>query len=100
MDTIHDKNTGTITIVIDEPLNALHLKDLQDEVDSLAIGFGTKLILDCTGMDYICSSGLRIFLGMQKKAKAAGAELNITHLHPNVKNVFDLTGFTSLFSIS
>lgn len=99
MDTILDKNTGSITIVIDEPLNATHLKDLQDEVDSLKIGFGTKLIFDCSGMDYICSSGLRIFLGVQKNVNAAGAELKILNLQPNVKSVFDLTGFTALFTI-
>ena len=99
MDTLLNKDTGTITIVVDEPLNALHLKELQDEVDSLTLGFGTKLIFDCAGMDYICSSGLRIFLGMQKKASAAGTELKILHLQPNVKNVFDMTGFSSLFSI-
>lgn len=99
MDTILDKQTGTITIVIDDPLDATHLKDLQDEVDQLTIGFGTKLVFDCTGMDYICSSGLRIFLAMQKKVSAAGAELKIKGLQPLVKNVFDMTGFTPLFTI-
>ena len=99
MDTLLNKDTGTITIVIDEPLNALHLKELQDEVDSLTLGFGTKLIFDCAGMDYICSSGLRIFLTMQKTAKEAGTELRIRNLQPNVKNVFDMTGFTALFAI-
>jgi len=99
MDKILDKNTGSITIVIEEPLNATNLNLLQEEVDSLTIGFGTKLVFDCSGMDYICSSGLRIFLSVQKKVSAAGASLKILNLQPNVKSVFDLTGFTALFTI-
>lgn len=97
MDKILDKSTATITIVIDEPLNAQHLQELQDQVAEITLGFGTKLILDCTNMDYICSSGLRIFLGILKQAESVGATLIVRGVQPLVRNVFDMTGFTSMF---
>jgi len=97
MDTIIDKEKGIVTLVIDEPLNAQHLGDLQSRFEELPLGLGTTVILDCEGMDYICSSGLRIFLTMQKKATSVGAKLIIRKIQPMVKNVFTMTGFTNLF---
>lgn len=99
MDTIIDKENACITLVIDEPLNAMHLSDLQTRFDELPLGLGTTIILDCAGMDYICSSGLRIFLTMQKKATSVGAKLIIRKLQPMVMNVFTMTGFNGLFTI-
>lgn len=99
MDVISNKELSTVTITIDEPLNAKHLADLQEKVKEVHLGFGSHLILDCSGMDYICSSGLREFLGMAKEAKAVGADMTIKGLQPLVKNVFDMTGFTNLFVI-
>lgn len=98
MDVICNKDNSTVTITIDEPLNAKHLSDLQEKVKEVHLGFGSHLILDCSGMDYICSSGLREFLGMAKQAKEVGADMKIKGLQPLVKNVFDMTGFTQLFT--
>lgn len=98
MDKIIDKEKGVITLVIDEPLNAQHLGDLQNQFEQLPLGLGTTVVLDCEGMDYICSSGLRIFLALQKKAVEVGAKLIIRKLQPMVQNVFDMTGFSNLFT--
>jgi len=98
MDTIIDKENAKITLVIDEPLNAQHLEELQQKVDELPLGLGTVVTLDCSGMDYICSSGLRIFLGFQKKATSVGTKLIVKGLQPLVKSVFDMTGFTNIFT--
>ncbi len=99
MDVISNKETSTITITIDEPLNAKHLEKLQEKVKEVHLGFGSHLVLDCSGMEYICSSGLREFLGMAKQAKEVGADMTIKGLQPLVRNVFDMTGFAQLFTI-
>lgn len=88
-----------ITIYIDGPLDALHLKDLQDKVDSLENVEGQLVILECAEMTYICSSGLRIFLAMHKDVTARNGKLIIRNLQPLVKNVFDMTGFTQILNI-
>lgn len=97
MDTILDKEKGIITLVIDEPLNAQLLNELQQNFEELNLGFGSTVIIDCEGMSYISSSGLRVFLTMQKKATSVGAKLIIRKLQPIVKNVFNMTGFDNIF---
>lgn len=59
----------------------------------------TKIVLDCSGLDYISSSGLRVFLIIQKKMTAAKGQFRLCGLQPGIVEIFDISGFTSIFSI-
>ena len=89
----------THMIYIDYPMNSLNLKEMEDDVASLEVNLGDLVIVDCQGMDYICSSGLRIFLGLYKMIAQKGGKLIIRNLQPLVKNVFDMSGFSHIFAI-
>ena len=58
---------------------------------------GKDVIIDCTGLIYIASSGLRILLGILKAAKANGSKVTLRGVNDDIKNVFKLTGFINLF---
>ncbi len=58
-----------------------------------------KVVLDCKGLNYISSSGLRVFLILQKKMSAEGGALKICNLQPSIKEIFDMSGFSMIFSI-
>jgi len=59
----------------------------------------TRIILDCSGLNYISSSGLRIFLIVLKKMIAAKGQFSLCNLQPGIKEIFDIAGFSSIFSI-
>jgi len=59
-------------------------------------GVGT-LVFDLAGVDYISSAGLRVLLSAQKKM--AGKSMVIANARPAVKEVFDITGFSDIFTI-
>jgi anti-anti-sigma factor len=59
----------------------------------------TKIILDCSGLNYISSSGLRIFLVVQKKMAAIKGHFFLCSMQPSIKEIFDISGFSSIFSI-
>lgn len=58
---------------------------------------GKDVIFDCTGLEYIASSGLRILLSILKGAKAAGSKVVLRGVNDDIKNVFKLTGFINIF---
>ena len=60
---------------------------------------GRDIIIDCTDLEYIASSGLRILISILKGAKANGSKVSLRNLNDDVKNVFRLTGFINLFDI-
>lgn len=58
---------------------------------------GKDVIIDCTDLEYIASSGLRILLSILKGAKASGSRVVMRGVNDDIKNVFQMTGFISIF---
>ena len=55
-----------------------------------------ELVFDLAQVDYISSGGLRVLLSSQKKM--AGKSMKIVNAKPAVKEVFDITGFSDIFT--
>ena len=58
---------------------------------------GKDVVIDCTDLEYIASSGLRILISILKGAKATGSQVVMRGVNDDIKNVFKLTGFISIF---
>ena len=58
---------------------------------------GKDIVIDCTELEYIASSGLRLLLGVLKQAKSSGSRVVLKNVNEVVKDVLDLTGFVSIF---
>ena len=57
-----------------------------------------ELVFDLAKVDYISSAGLRVLLSSQKKM--AGKTMKISNAQPAVKEVFDITGFSDIFTFA
>ena len=58
-----------------------------------------EIVLDCTELEYISSSGLRIFLAIRKEAATHGSKVVVSNINADIRQVFMMTGFISLFEI-
>ena len=58
---------------------------------------GKDVIINCTELEYIASSGLRILLNILKSAKSTGSKVILRGVNDDIKNVFKLTGFFNIF---
>jgi anti-anti-sigma factor len=59
----------------------------------------TQFIFDLALVDYISSAGLRAVLIAAKKTKAVQGKLAFVRLPENVKEVFDMSGFSTILAI-
>ncbi len=57
-----------------------------------------ELVFECTDLEYLSSAGLRVLLGAQKAMSEAG-KMTICHVNEPVMEVFEVTGFTNVFTI-
>lgn len=58
-----------------------------------------KITLDCSKLEYISSSGLRLFLALRKETAAKGGKVAIRNINDEIRKVFMMTGFFNLFDI-
>lgn len=57
------------------------------------------VVLDCTDLAYISSSGLRLFLALRKEAGNQGGKVIVKNISDSIRQVFMMTGFLNLFEI-
>ena len=62
------------------------------------IGEVKHLVLDCKGLEYISSAGLRVLLGAQKKIQKSGT-MQLVRVNEAVMDVFEITGFADILTI-
>ena len=92
---IEKKNAETLAL--EGRLDTLTAPELETEISAILPSVQT-LILDMEKLDYISSAGLRVILKTQK-ALEKKAGLKLTHVCNEVKEVFDITGFSDFLTI-
>ncbi|NTU84146.1 MAG: STAS domain-containing protein [Chloroflexales bacterium] len=86
-------------------IDAATSSQLKQAVDALFEEGRYRIVLDLARLEYISSPGLRVLIEARKKARdwkitdLEGGDIRIANLPPRIKEVFDLTGFTSLFEL-
>jgi anti-sigma B factor antagonist len=86
-------------------LDAASAPQFKQKIDELFEQGRYRLVLDLANLEYIASPGLRVLIEARKRARdwkitdLEGGDVRIANLPPRIKEVFDLTGFTSLFEI-
>jgi len=73
---------------------------LKEKLYSVVHNSNNDIFIDCTGLNYIDSTGLGIFLGALKKTRLGGRNIHIENLRENIKKLFVITGLDKLFIIS
>lgn len=99
MELTQQKEGSTTIVSIKGRLDTTNYSDFDKELSALVSAGEKNILVDCVEMDYISSSGLRVFLVYLKKMKAEGGSLKLSGMQSMIKEVFTISGFTTLFSI-
>ena len=99
MKTTFKQEDNNYVMVFEGRLDTPSSVQVRREMQVLNECEGHDIILDCTALDYIASSGLRLLLDLLKTAKSKGSKVTIIGLNNDLRSVFDEVGFMNLFDI-
>jgi anti-sigma B factor antagonist len=99
METTIQKNGNQVVALFKGRLDTAAAVTTAEEVKPLMEAANSEIILDCSQLEYISSSGLRIFLSIRKEAAAHGSKVIVRNISADIRQVFMMTGFISLFEI-
>jgi anti-sigma B factor antagonist len=95
-----EKKSGEVCILaFAGRLDAYSANEVEKKVDALIESGQVRMVLNLDKLEYISSSGLRVFLAQLKKARKGQGDLKLACMKPYIKEVFDIAGFTQLFNI-
>ena len=69
MNTTITEKDGKYVVALEGELDTAHAIEVEQAMQPLHEVSGKEIILDCTKLEYIASSGLRILLGLLKVPK-------------------------------
>ena len=93
------EENGGMTAIVSGRLDTPAAVKAQQEIVPLLENADKEIILDCQKLEYISSSGLRLFLTIRKETAAKGGKVFIENINDEIKKVFMMTGFFNLFTI-
>lgn len=97
METKIEEKEGKYLVCLKGEMDTAAAMEAEQILQPLYKAEGKDVIIDCEGLEYIASSGLRILLSILKGAKAGGGRVVMRHMNDDIKDVFKLTGFIDLF---
>ena len=93
------KENKTVTAALIGRLDTPASQEISRTMESLKEDAAGTIILDCSQMSYISSSGLRLFLSLRKAAAEKGGKIIVKSISNDIRSVFMMTGFLNLFDI-
>ena len=97
MNTNITETEGKYIATLEGEMDTVAAMEVEETLKPLYNSNGKDVVIDCTKLEYIASSGLRILLGILKGAKATGSKVVLRNINDEIKNVFNLTGFINIF---
>ena len=90
-------NANELKVILEGRLDTTTAPQLEAELGPALSGV-TDLKFDLEKLDYISSAGLRVLLSTQKIMNKQG-KMVITNASAEVKEIFDVTGFSDILTI-
>ena len=78
--TVTQNSPEILAMEMNGELNTVAAQDLQEEIESLQKDMIKPMLIDVTRLNYISSTGLRIFMIIKKTANANGQTVTLLSL--------------------
>jgi anti-sigma B factor antagonist len=94
------KELGDIRAVFLEGRMDVHRSlEVETELDQMVVAGVTKIIIDLNGLEFMSSSGLRVFLSLLKKLREQKGRLAFCRIPAEVRKVIRSSELDDLFEI-
>lgn len=95
-----EDNGRQMDVRISGDLDATSSRDLKRTLEAqIEQNKPSTVVIDCTGLNYIDSTGLGVLVSAMKKVHEHGGRIHIVHLKPYLQKIFRVTGLTGIFEI-
>jgi anti-sigma B factor antagonist len=99
MEISEDRKADVLILSLSGKLDATTAKTFEDKILAVINSGAQRLAVDLSQLDYVSSSGLRVFLLAAKQLQGTQGKIVLCALKDHVRQVFDLAGFSSVLSI-
>jgi anti-anti-sigma factor len=97
---VTEEKTGNVYVLTPEGrLDTTNYQVLEQHLAKITGPDAANILIDMSKLEYISSSGLRVLLMYLKKSKAANGRLMLCSMIPDIREIFEISGFVNIFEI-
>lgn len=93
------KEGGKTIIKTDKRIDTMNAAQFEQDIEPVFSETGLDLEMDCTELNYMASSGLRILQKTMRKVMMQKGKFKITNVSPEIYKVLAMTGFTKFMTV-
>lgn len=97
MKTTVEEKDGVITVVFEGRMDTKSTPEVEEDLKPLFDSESQEIVIDCSNLEYVASSGLRVLLSIAIDSQSKGKHVTIKGINSFVSNLFEMSGFTDLF---
>ena len=97
MEMQSSKEINATVVSVKGRMDAITAPQFEKALNGLIDAGETRFVVELAGLDYISSAGLRGILAIAKLLKGKGGLICFAKVEGTVKEVFDISGFGSIF---
>ncbi len=86
-------------LTVEGRLDTANTNEFNAVIQPLINSQSPDIIVNCEGLSYISSSGLRSLITLQKNITQHNGQLVLEAMKPEIRKIFDMTGCSGLFTI-
>jgi len=94
-----EKHGDVLVVKLDGRLDVQNSMKVEQAINAIIDEGETKLVFDLHGVEYLSSSGLRIFIATTRRLKAENGMLKLSRMSDSVKKIFEVVELYPLFSV-
>jgi len=99
MEITEDKIDGQVVISLSGRIDSTAAVEFEEKLIEIIDKGSNTMIIDFLRIQFISSAGLRVLLLAAKKVKPYGGKIVLCDMSKDVREVFDISGFSSIFDI-
>ena len=99
MEVSEEKKGNVLILGVSGKLDVSNSKVFEERILAIIDAGAQQFVVDLSRLDYVSSAGLRVFLTAAKLLNSANGKMVFCSLKESVREVFDISGFFSIFSV-
>jgi anti-sigma B factor antagonist len=99
MEITERKTADIVTLSLSGKLDTTTAKAFEEKILGQIESGYRRFVIDLAQLDYVSSAGLRVFVLAGRRLSRANGKMVLCGLKDPVKEVFDIAGFSSIFSV-
>ena len=93
------KENGKTIIKTGQRIDTMNAGEFEREIEPALADGGVDLEMDCSELNYMASSGLRVIQKTMRKVMQQRGQFKMTNVCPEIYKVLAMTGFTKFMKV-